>query len=134
MVALWDESYFLLGFLFSVSGCFLRCFPFPLLHGVQPSLSIPCYPSRLPSSVPAVSVRFAVFGVCFRLLSLFRVLSSCVDPFPLFCFFRCLRVLVGPFPSACPRLDLRFPFASGPPIRKSPCFFPAFLLLSVLRI
>ena len=45
---------------------------------------------RLPSLVPAVSVPFAVFGVCICLLPLFRVLSSCVDPFPLFCFFRCL--------------------------------------------
>ena len=58
-------------------------------------------------------------GVCFCLLPLFRVLFF-VDPFPLFCFFRCLRVLVGPFPSSCPRSDLRFPLASGPPVQMSP--------------
>ena len=88
----------------------------------------------LPSSVPAVSVPVAVFGVCFRLLSLFRVLSSCVDPSPLFCFFHCLRVLVGPFPSACPRSELRFPLATGSPVGTSLWFFPAFLLHSVSRV
>ena len=44
-----------------------------------------------------VSVPFAVFGVCFRLLSLSRVLSSCVGPSPLFYFFCCLRVLCWSF-------------------------------------
>ena len=43
----------LLPFRFSVSGCFLWCFPFPLLHGVQPRLS-------LPYSLSAV----ALFGPC----------------------------------------------------------------------
>ena len=95
-------------------------------------VSIPCYTSRLPSSVPAVSVPFAVFVVCFHILPLFRVLSSCVDPSLLFCFFHCLEVLVGPFLSAYPRLVLGFPLASrrGCPfgqVHGSSLHFPCFL-------
>ena len=73
-----------------------------------------------------VFVPFVVFGVCFRLLPLSRVLSSCVGSSPLFCFFHCLRVLVGPFPSACPHSDLRFPLGSGPLVRPRPWLFNAF--------
>ena len=119
MVAVWDESYFLFGFLFSVSGCFLRFFPFSLFPGVSP---------RLYSFLSFEVVFFSPCGVC-SLCGVWCLLSFSspfqgslffVDPCPLFCFFRCLRVLVGPFTSSCPHSVLQFPLASGPPVRTIP--------------
>ena len=109
---------------FSVSS-FLFLFVSAVLPFFSPSW---CFAPSLYSLLSFEVVFFGPCGVC-SLCSVWCLLlssSPCqgspffVDPFPLLCFFRCLRVLVVPFTSSCSLSDLRFPFASGPPVRTSP--------------
>ena len=133
MVALWYVSCFLLGFLSSVSGCFLRCFPFPLLHGAQPRLF----------SLLSFEVAFGLCGVCsFCSIWCLLLFSS---PFrgPLFLRWPFPSVLLLPLSQgACRSFSFSLSlFGSKVSLRVGVCPFGRghgssllFLLLSVLTV